>query len=144
MEKISMSQIQKGQGAQGWLNIKEKAEILCLAATIEDEPTRGPKEKNTGDETYEKKQNLRPLAKHPNWIYDSKTLSKICLFWLTWFNVIHRRNPWQRRLMQKMEPYLIACREYYQNSTRFLSPTGISMMRSTVIKRPIQAHGLEW
>lgn len=48
------------------VNIKEKAEILCLAVTTGNEPTRGPKEKNTGDEAYEKKQNLRPLAKHPN------------------------------------------------------------------------------
>lgn len=48
------------------VNIKEEAKVLCLAVTTGNEPTRGPKEKNMGGEAYEKKQNLRPLAKHPN------------------------------------------------------------------------------
>ena len=39
-------------GLKGIMNIKEKPEILCLVVTSEeDEPTRGPKEKNMGDET---------------------------------------------------------------------------------------------
>lgn len=83
------------------MNIKAKPENLCLmVASEENEPARVPK--RIKGRRLLGRNNVRPPANYPHWVEELGTPSKICLFWLAWFDVISSINPspdkgWWRR-----------------------------------------------